>query len=177
MRVEIIPGKLTVRVETHEIPSRHGAMACWSYVTDGLAAFDQTEIVFTLRRDPGDPPAGPEEPMQLFATIAELAASGQRVTAGGVTEFGERRFFDHHVLYVAAQPLPGVALPSPCLAGLLITDDELRAVRTFGPSRVLARLGQATSHYPFPAWSDRRRRGLTLERTFEASLLPQGPPD
>jgi hypothetical protein len=60
-----------------------------------------------------------------------------------VTEFGERRFFDHHVLYVAAQPLPGVALPSPCLAGLLITDDELRAVRTFGPSRLLARLGQA----------------------------------
>jgi len=175
MRVEIIPGKLTVRVETHEIPSRHGAMPCWSYVSDGLAAFEQTEIVFTLRRDPGDPAGGPEEPMQLFATIAELAARGQRVSAGGVTEFGEQRFFDHHLLYVTAQPLPGVALPSPCLAALLVSDDELRAVRTFGPSRVLARLGQAASHYPFPAWSDRRRRGLILERTFEASVLAKLP--
>jgi hypothetical protein len=36
---------------------------------------------------------------------------------------------------------------------------------------VLARLGQASSHYPFPPWADRRRRGLSLERTFEASLL------
>jgi hypothetical protein len=171
MRVEIIPGKLAVRVETHEVPSRHGAMACWSYVTDGLAAFEQTEIVFTLRRDVGDPASGPEEPMRLFSTIAELAARGQRVSAGGVTEFGERRFFDHHLLYVTAQPLPGVALPSPCLAALLITDDELRAVRSFGPSRVLARLGQAASHYPFPAWSDRRRPGLSLAKTFEASVL------
>ena len=172
VRVDIVPEKLSVRVEAHEIPSRHGPMACWSYVSDGLTAHGQIEIVFTLRRDPAESDSAfPADPMELLATIHGLAESGQRVTAGGVTEFGERRFFDHHVLYVAAQPLPGVALPSPCLAGLLITDDELRAVRTFGPSRLLARLGQATSHYPFPAWSDRRRRGLTLERTFEASVL------
>lgn len=176
MRIDIVPGQLSARVVTHEIPSRHGPMACWSYVSDGLSAHDHAEVVFTLRRDPAEPAAGhPEDPLQLFATIHELAAGGQRVAAGGVTEFGARRFFDHHLLYVAAQPLPGVALPSPCLAALLITDDELRAVRAFGPSRVLARLGQATSHYPCPPWSDRRRRGLTLERTFETSVLSKIP--
>ena len=176
MRVDVIPEKLFMRVEAHEIPSRHGPMACWSYVSDGLTALGQTEIVFTLRQDPAESSdTAPDDPLQLFATVHRLAESGQLVEAGGVTEFGEQRFFDHHLLYVPAQPLPGVALPAPCLSALLVTDDELRAVRMFGPARVLARMGQATSHYPFPAWSDRRRRGLTLERTLEASVLSKIP--
>jgi hypothetical protein len=44
----------------------------------------------------------------------------------------------------------GVPLPPSCLAALLITTDELRAVREFGTTRVLARLGQASGYYPFP---------------------------
>src|ERR1044071_6713912 len=52
VRVDVIPEKLFMRVEAHEIPSRHGPMACWSYVSDGLTALGQTEIVFTLRQDP-----------------------------------------------------------------------------------------------------------------------------
>src|SRR5262245_23290367 len=46
VRVDIVPDKLAVRVEAHDIPSRHGPMACWSYVTDGLSSQGQTEIVF-----------------------------------------------------------------------------------------------------------------------------------
>src|SRR5262245_1508739 len=146
VRVDVIPEKLSMRVEAHEIPSRHGPMACWSYVSDGLTALGQTEIVFTLRQDPAESSdTAPDDPLQLFATVHRLAESGQLVEAGGVTEFGEQRFFDHHLLYVPAQPLPGVALPAPCLSALLVTDDELRAVRMFGPARVLARMGQATS--------------------------------
>ena len=171
-RVEIIAEKLHVRVVLHDIAAHHGVIPCWSYVTEGLAALHQTEIVFTLRRDPGEPSDRvPNEPFQLFTTIHQLAESGQRVTSGSVTEFGERAFFGHHLLYVQAQPMAGVELPPACLAGVLVTADELRAVREFGSTRVLARLGQATSHYPFPPWADRRRRGLSLERTLEASLL------
>lgn len=171
-RAEIIADALAVDIHVHDVPSQHGPLTCWSYVSDGLAAHAQDEIVFTLRRDPGEPDDGcPDDPMRLLATLYELAAQGQRVTAGGITQFGEQRFFDHHLLYVAAQPLPGVVLPPRCLAALLITDDELRAVRTFGSARVLARMGQATSHYPHPTWSDRRRPGLVLDRTFEASVL------
>ena len=172
VRVEIVPGQLRAAVYAHALESQQGTIACWSYVTEGLAAQGQVELVFTLRRHADESPeAFPAEPLQLFSTIHALAGRGQRVVPGAVTEFGEQRFFDHHVLYAAAQPMAGVALPVPCLAALLVTPDELRAVRAFGPSRVLARMGQATQFYPFPPWSDRRRSGLAMARTFEVSLL------
>jgi hypothetical protein len=174
--VEVIPGRLSVRVHAHDLATQQARIPCWSYVTDGLAALDQAEIVFTLRREPGEPAERcPEEPFRLFAAIHDLAERRQRVTIGGQTELGDARFFDHHVLYVAAQPLSGVSLPPSCLAALLMTADELRAVRTFGPTRVLARMGQAATHYPFPPWADRQRRGVAMERTFEASALTQLP--
>jgi hypothetical protein len=68
-----------------------------------------------------------------------------------------------------------VPLPPGCLTALLVTPDELRAVRTFGSTRVLARMGQAATHYPFPPWVDRHRRGVAMDRTFEASALAQLP--
>src|SRR5215468_3047156 len=174
--VEILAGRLSARVHGHEIATQQARIPCWSYVTDGLAAHGQAEMVFTLRREASETAERfPEEPFRLFAAIYELAERGQRVTAGGQTEFGEARFFDHHLLYARAQPLPGVRLPPSCLTVLLVTEDELRAVRTFGPARVLARMGQAATHYPFPPWVDRRRRGMAMDRTFEASVLSKLP--
>lgn len=176
MTVEIVAGQLSARVYPHEIATQQARIACWSYVTDGLVAHDQAEIAFTLRREPGEAvEAFPDEPLRLFAAIFELAVGGQRVTAGGQTEFGDARFFGHHLLYARAQPLTDVPLPPGCLAALLVTADELRAVRTFGPTRVLARMGQAATHYPFPPWADRKRRGLAMDRTFEASVLSKLP--
>jgi len=174
--VEIVAGRLSARVYEHEIATQQARIACWSYVTDGLAALGQAEIVFTLRRD-GGPAAEPlpDPPLRLFAAVLELAARGQRIAAGGQTEFGDERFFDHHLLYARAQPLSGVRLPPGCLTAVLVTADELRAVRAFGPTRVLARMGQAATHYPFPPWADRKRRGLAMDRTFDASVLSQLP--
>lgn len=178
--VDILPGRLSARVHVHDIATQQARIPCWSYVSDGLAAHGQAEIVFTLRREPGEAPGGkierfPDPPFGLFAAIHELAERGQRVTAGGQTEFGDARFFGHHVLYAPAQRLSGVPLPPGCLTALLVTPDELRAVRTFGATRVLARMGQAATHYPFPPWADRRRRGVAMDRTFEASALAQLP--
>lgn len=174
--VDILSGRLSARVHAHDIATQQARIPCWSYVTDGLAAQDQAEIVFTLRREPGEAAERfPDDPFRLFATIHELAERGLRVTAGSQTEFGDARLFDHHVLYVPAQPLSGVPLPASCLTALLVTADELRAVRTFGPTRVLARMGQAAIHYPFPPWADRRRRGMAMDRTFEASALAKLP--
>jgi hypothetical protein len=171
--VEIVPRRLSARVYTHDIATQQARIPCWSYVTDGLAAHDQAEIVFTLRREPGE--SVPDPPFRLFAAIHDLAERGQRVTAGGQTEFDDARFFDRHVLYAPAQALAGVPLPPGCLTALLVTSDELRAVRAFGSTRVLARLGQAATHFPFPPWADRRSRGVAVDRTFEASALAKLP--
>lgn len=176
VRIEIVAGKLAARIYRHDIESQHGLIPCWSYVTEGLTGVQQTEVVFTLRSDPEDPSDGvPGEPLRLLATIHQVTQTGQRVTSGSFTEFGDGGFFGHHVLYVRAQALTGVRLPASCLAALLVTADELRGVREFGSMRVLARLGQASSHYPFPPWADRRRRGLSLERTLETSVLSKIP--
>jgi hypothetical protein len=170
--VEIIPGELSARVYLHEISATGGRIPCWLYVSDGLGAHQHREVVFTLRRESGEADAAfPEDPLRLFGTLYQLAAQGKRVTVGGCTELGARRFFEHHLLYADAQPLGEVTLPPGCLTALLINDDELRAVREFGCTRVLARMGHAANHYPFPTWSERGRRGLSLASTFEQSLL------
>jgi len=174
--LEVVAGKVSVRVYLHDIDSSNGPISCWSYVSHGLAAMDQSEIVFTLRRDPDEPSdAYPHDPLHLLATIYRLADDGQRVGPGDVTEFGDRSFLGHHLLYVEAQPLDQVPLPPSCLAALLVTADELRAVREFGATRVLARMGHASHHYPFPPWVDRRRPGLRFERVFEDSVLSKIP--
>jgi hypothetical protein len=172
LTVEIIPGELTARIYRHEISATRGPIPCWSYVSDGLRAHQQSEVVFTLLRERDeDDAAFPEELAQLFGTLFQLAAQGRRVTVGSCTELRARRFFGHHLLYADAQPLAGVTLPPECLTAVLIDDDELRAVLAFGCTRVLARMGKAASHYPFPTWSERGRRGLSLASTFEQSLL------
>jgi hypothetical protein len=176
VELEVVPGELSARVYLHDIESQGGPIGCWSYVSHGLAALEQPEIVLTLRRDPGEASADfPQDPLRLFATLYQLAADGRRVGPGDVTGFGDRSFLGHHLLYVGAQPLDGVPLPPSCLAALLITADELRAVSEFGPTRVLARMGQASNYYPFPPWADRSRPGLSLARTFEESLLSKIP--
>ncbi|HYZ66435.1 MAG TPA: hypothetical protein VE666_01285 [Mycobacterium sp.] len=172
VELEVVPGKLFARVYLHDIDFRGRPIACWSYVSRGLIALDHAEIVFTLRRNKGEPSDGfPQDPLHLLATIYQLADDGQRVGPGDVTGFSGRTFLGHHLLYAEPQPLDRVPLPQSCLAALLITADELRAVTEFGSTRVLARMGQVSGYYPYPPWADRCRRGLSLGETFEHSLL------
>ncbi len=170
--VQIIPGALSARVYVHEIRAKQGSVPCWSYVSDGLRSHQHPELVVTLRRKRDeDARAFPEEPCRLFDTIYGVAAQGHRVAVGGHSEFGARRFFEHHLLYADAQPLEGVTLPPGCLTALMINDDELRAVKQFGSARVLGRMGLAVAHFPFQTWLERGRRGLSLASTFEQSVL------
>lgn len=170
--VEIVPGVLSARVHLHRIDLARGPIECWSYVTEGLAALDQSELVFTLRRDPGEERGRfPADPLHLFHMVYSLAHGGQPTRSGTISELGDRGFFGHHVLYVTAEPLPEVPLPPSCLAVLLVTTDEVRAARELGTTRLLARLCHQANYYPFPPWADRTRPGLSLERTFEESLL------
>jgi hypothetical protein len=163
---------LSARVFRHDIAARDGVIRCWSYVTDGMRAVSQPELVFTLRIDGEADAAFPDDPIGLFGVLYQAAAP---VTRGGVAELSGTRLFDHHLLYAPAQPLVGVTVPAGALAVVMITSDELRAVRQLGALRVLARLGKLYGHYPYPSWSERGRRGLSLQATFEASVLMRVP--
>jgi len=78
--VEVIFGKLKVTIFHHDIKDEQEIISCWSYVTKGLAAQHQKEIIFTLRRDPNQKPEEyPRGVLDLFAKFFDLAEHGQFV--------------------------------------------------------------------------------------------------
>jgi hypothetical protein len=172
LAVEIVPGAFSAMVHSHKLSTLQGEIPCWSYVSKGLKAVEHPELVITLRREVDEPEdAFPDDPLQLFMALHQIAGQGKRVGPGEVSELGGKRFFGHHLVYARAQPLGDVVLPPGCLAALPVNDEELRAVREFGATRVLARMGEAARYFPFPPWTERGRAGLAFERAFDASLL------
>lgn len=176
LKIEVVPGALEVAVHAHQLSLQHGEISCWSYVSKGLAAVEHPEVVITLRRNADErDDAFPDDPLQLFKVLHQVAAEGRRVGPGQFSELGGKRFFGHHLVYARALPLGDVVLPPGCLAALPVNDEELRAVRELGATRVLARMGEAARYFPFPPWAERGRAGLAFARVFETSLLAQIP--
>jgi hypothetical protein len=174
VQFELIPGKLGANVYFHEIDTPSGPLACWTYTTDGLLAHRQKELAFTLQCEPEEPAdAFPDDPLHLFTFIEQLAQDGQLVEAGGVTQFGNRDFLGRHLAYIPPQPLRDVPVQHPSIIPILITEEEIVAVREFGITRLMSRLGFAFRYYPCPPWSSRTRPGLSFERTRQESILAQ----
>ena len=171
---ELVPGQLSAHVYDHLLPMADGTIPCWSYVTSGLERHQQPEIIFTLAHTVDDTVV-PEDPLRLFHTINELAETGRLVRAGGVTQFGERKFLGRHLAYIAPQKLPGVAVPQTAICAILVTDDEVAAIQEFGITRVTARLGQAARYYPCPPWSDPSRPGISFAQTRKQTVLARVP--
>lgn len=163
-QVQLLDGFATVRLYAHEIaPEGAERVLCWSYVTEGLGRYGQREIVLTVRRAPGEE-LPPGDGIGLLELVARAAKEGNLVDRGGISGFGPRGFLANPSLrglvYAPAQPLAGVVVPEGALAAVFLFGDEFEAVRRFGPLRVLARLGRATKHYPFPPWGERAREPL-----------------
>jgi hypothetical protein len=174
--VELIADALTGRVLVHELEVESagvpcpgavdGKILCCSYVSQGLSAVGQREVVLTLRhaRDA----QGPHYfPFRLFADLYRLARDGGRFDLGEISiiaaekPFGRER---HGILYLPAHHIDGLALPNNALYGLLLMPDEVEAALAFGHARVTAWIGWSLRQYPWPRWSDADR----------ASAIPAG---
>jgi hypothetical protein len=175
--VEVIPGRLKVRIFLHEIEYEKENFSCWSYVTDGLVAQKQKEIIFTLRREPGRKPEDyPRELLDLFATIFEYAERGQTVDAGQSSLFDESGMGGNRdfrgIGYVEPQGFPGVETGGvPLLAGILLRNDEAQIAWDLGLTRVTALLGMKYRYYPCPTWSDLKREPVASLKAMEKSHL------
>jgi len=145
------------RVFAHALETRGAVVPCWSYVTDGLAAHGQPELVFTLVR-PADAGAegAAEEPLQLLGAIAGLAAQGRLVFAGDYTELGAQGLLGRPSLrglaYETAWPMHGVTMPPGTLSAVALVGHEMDTVKRYGSLRVLARLGRASAFFPTASW-------------------------
>jgi hypothetical protein len=172
-RVELIPGQLAVRMYQPDLATQHGAIACWTYITEGLQRLHQPEVSLTLLRQSNTPP--PQEPLHFFSMLHQLALQGRIVQAGGWTQFGTRKFFDRHLAYIPAQSIATIPMAPDTIMAISVTDDELIAVQAFGILRVMARLGQQARYYPCPPWLDPSRPGLAFAQTRQESLLARLP--
>jgi len=171
LRFDLIPDELSARVWLHRVDST----LCWSYTSEGLSAHGQRELIVTVRVDPGEGPADfPKEPLRVFVEVLRLARAGRRVGPGDTTELGGSGLLGHQgIVYTSIREhFDGVDFPDG-LAAIPIKDEEVDAAVTFGITRVLGRLGQAYSHYPWPPWADRTRPGLPMARLLEDSIIAQ----
>jgi len=177
VQVELIPGKLKVRIFLHVIDSQKGPVPCWSYVTEGLWAHGQKELIFTLSRKPNEKPLDySRDLLNLFKNVYELAKQGRLVNVGDYSEFGPSGFLGRSDLrgigYVTPQILQGVKVLGPHLAGIFLTDEELAIAKSLGVTRVMANLGWAYRYYPCPPWFERDRSSVLLSKPMqEHSIL------
>ena len=179
--VEIIPGKLRVKIFLHDIMNGDETIPCWSYVTDGLVAQHQKEIILTLRRENGQRPEDyPRSFFELFAIILHLAEKGQLVDVGHSSLFNENGFQGDKdfrgIGYVEPQGLVGVETGGvPLLAAIILKGDEAQIARDVGLTRVTALIGMKYRYYPCPIWSDLRREPVVSLHDMDKSLLSKIP--
>jgi hypothetical protein len=179
--VELIPDRLRARVYIHELEARGGMMPCWSYVTDGLAALRQHELVLTLlRRLPEGLADFPRDVFEFFRTVYELAEQRRYVRVDDVTQLVRPsgflgRYGTVSLTYIPVQPLEGVPIPDYALSVLLITEEEVEAVKRIGSYRVTTLLGQACRYYPCPPWIDRDRLTVLSRTAMAESFLVKLP--
>lgn len=175
--VEVIPGKLNVKIFLHDVTSESEVIPCWSYVTDGFVAQRQKETIFTLRRDTyanlGDYPRGF---LELFARLFQFTERGQLFDVGDSALFRGDEFLSEKDIrgigYVEPQGLLGVETgDTPLLAAILLKGDEAQIAWDFGLTRITALIGMEYRHYPCPIWSDLKRRPLITLRDMDQSFL------
>lgn len=152
---------LKVKVYKHTLKLTARKPDAWSFVTDGLKAAGQQEMVLTvLQRQKEADDAYPKLPIKLFALIGQLAKDNKIVSVGGYTEFKNQGFLAPQfkgLIYTPVSIAQGVPLPDDCIAVVPVTQEEMTVYQSAGPSRVMARLGRDARFFPFPTWCDRDR--------------------
>jgi hypothetical protein len=175
--MEIIPGELRMKIFFHGFPYEHEGISCWSYVTEGLAAHKQKEIIFTLRVGKDQKFEDfPTDFCELFALIYGHAKRGELVDAGGVTLLGENGFLGRKdfrgIGYVTASGFHGLEMGGvPPLAGIMLKGDEAQVAWNLGMTRMIGLLGKKYRYYPCPNWSDLEREPVVSLQSMMDGLL------
>jgi hypothetical protein len=140
-----------------------GLIPCWLLHSDGLRAFDHPELALPVRAHPSlERGAVAGTLVQLLSAIVRVAATGQRVTAGGTTRLGGPILGFDGVFYAPAAPIGDVHLPSTTLIGILASTDELAGVERYGARRMCSLLARQTRYYPYPPWTDVHRDRMAV---------------
>jgi len=170
---EAVPAKLNVKFHAHDVADgREGHFL--TAVTEGLVKRRQRELVLTLRLAPEDDVSERmRELSRFFVTVLQWAEERNLVDSFGVTRFGKRGIFGgsgNGLLYVDARPMRGVEMPGRALAAIVVDAAEVETALAHGVYRVLARIGEQSSCFPYPVWGDASRPTVASPREAESAL-------
>ncbi len=175
--IELIPGKLKARIFYHDIECEKEKIPCWSFVTEGMTAHKQKEMILTLARAANQKIEDyPRQLVDLLAAIYDLAQEGQVVDVGQSTLFSEAGVPGYKdvrgIGYVEPQGFLGVETRGvPLVASILLKGDEAKIAWDFGLTRITSLLGKMYRHYPCPTWCDLKREPVAFLGAMEESIL------
>jgi hypothetical protein len=175
--IDLIPGELKVRIFHHERRYEQEKIPCRSFVTDGMMAHKQKEMILTLVCETNQKVEDyPRQLVELLAAIFDLARQGQVVDAGQSTLFdhtGVPGYKDiRGIGYAEPRGFPGVETRGvPLLACILLKGDEGQIAWDFGLTRITALLGKMYRYYPYPTWCDLKREPVASLGSMEGGFL------
>jgi len=170
--VDVIPQQLQAFVHLHDVTN----IPCFTYVTNGLTAYEQQEISFTLRRVGNENCTNfPMIPIELFHNIYDRVRSGETFDFGGCTVFDRFELLGTQnmkaVIFTREQPGSEVQLSKDTLHAVLITDEEYQVYKRHGILRMLSKIGYKERSFPFPSWNDRFRQNAVTMADLETSII------
>jgi hypothetical protein len=174
IKLELIPKRLIVNVYQQDLPGKGSQIPCWIFVTQGMAALKQHEIVLVLRFAQGeDGRKFPKTPLPLFLFLFKAVMQKKRFVTGDVIRFGERGLlgFAGMGLTFGNLNVRSNQLPQHYLSCMLLMREELVAAQTFGLTRVLSRMGFEANRFPFNPWNDTERRSLPMQALLQSSQV------
>lgn len=165
---------LDVEIVEHAVATAHGPRPGTSFVTRGLGVQGHPELILTWcgPRLLGTPTAAA---IAALRAVARAAGLGLEVRAGVAYDLGEGALLEgvglSGLVFVPAQPMPGLAVPPGALHAIAVTRAELELVARTTVHRLMSRLGQLYGRFPWPAWScPRRSAGTPGEETVLAQM-------
>ena len=178
--VQVIPDELAVHEYWHDIPYAQ-PVPCWTWITQGLWAHKQKELVITLRRTAmAEQGESPSFVPRLLKHISALAKQGQLADAGGytsmmLTDATQKVGIPFNLLYLHPVPLAGIPLPSPALTVRLMSAEEYRVYMAFGAMRLMSSWANHHRYFPYPPWSEMPAPDIISLQRFQSSILIKSP--
>lgn len=169
--VSLIPDKLKVEIFPFVVTTDQGDSQCLAYRTSGLQQAGQKELILILKNRQETYEIR-QDPLFFFEQVFSFAEDGRIVDHGDITQFGDKDLFGWKgILYLDVELKKYDPNLPDCLAMVLLTLDEVKAVREFGYLRIAALLGKEIRYFPHPFWSDLDRPELRVKEIESKSVV------
>lgn len=145
-------------------PHASGTREAQVYVSDGLRALGQSELLISIVRRDGEDAESLDLAMAgLFGSVYAMASQKRLLGPGAMIELAEGGFVEPRFggLACASGAWARALAPSGSTCVVPLTRGEVTVAKSAGVGRILARLGEACGQFPFPIAWDRDRADVS----------------